>query len=63
MLVTPWLGSAVPFFALETMRLLADAGENVCVIYDACDVIGNAYVKTCVLSRSKRHDLYQSVGW
>jgi hypothetical protein len=41
-LVTPWLGSAVPFFSLEVARMLAAGGEDVRVIYDACNVIGNA---------------------
>jgi hypothetical protein len=41
-LVTPWLGTPVPFFNLEIVRALAAAGDDVEVIFDACNVFGNA---------------------
>lgn len=44
-LVTPWLGTAASFFNLEVARMLAADGEDVRVIFDGCDVFGNAPVK------------------
>ncbi|MDB6151273.1 MAG: capsule polysaccharide biosynthesis protein, partial [Chthoniobacter sp.] len=41
-LVTPWLGTSVPFFSLEIARMLAEEGEQVQVLFDATDVFGNA---------------------
>lgn len=41
-LVTPWLGTPVPFYNLEIARSLAAAGDRVEVIFDASDVFGNA---------------------
>ena len=41
-LVTPWLGTPVPFYNLEVARALAAAGEQVEVIFDGHDVFGNA---------------------
>jgi hypothetical protein len=41
-LVTPWLGTAASFFNMEVARMLAADGGDVRVIFDACDVFGNA---------------------
>ncbi len=41
-LVTPWLGTAASFFNMEVARMLAADGEDVRVIFDCCDVFGNA---------------------
>lgn len=43
-LVTPWLGTAASFFNMEVARMLAADGEDVRVIFDCCDVFGNAPV-------------------
>ncbi|MGB8166693.1 MAG: hypothetical protein WCF18_04330 [Chthoniobacteraceae bacterium] len=43
-LVTPWLGTAASFFNMEVARMLAADGENVRVIFDCCNVFGNAPV-------------------
>jgi hypothetical protein len=43
-LVTPWLGTATSFFNMEVARMLAVDGEDVRVIFDACDIFGNAPV-------------------
>ena len=44
-LVTPWLGTAASFFNMEVARMLAAEGEDVRVIFDPCDVFGNAPVR------------------
>ena len=41
-LVTPWVKTAVPFFALECALALRDAGCRVRVLWDATDLVGNA---------------------
>jgi len=41
-LVTPWLGSAVPFYNIEIALMLAAAGQRVVLLWDSTDVIGNA---------------------
>ena len=41
-LVTPWVKTAVPFFALECALALRDSGCRVRVLWDATDLVGNA---------------------
>jgi hypothetical protein len=41
-LVTPWLGTSVPFFNLEIARMLAGAGDAVQVVFDPTNAFGNA---------------------
>lgn len=41
-LVTPWLGTAVPFLSLEVALMLARAGCQMSVIWDDADLVGNA---------------------
>ena len=55
-LVTPWLGSAVPFYNLELALELARHGLAVTVFWDASDVFGNAS------KRSEVEDLAQLLG-
>jgi hypothetical protein len=41
-LVTPWLGTAVPFLNLEIALMLDATGEQITVIWDSVDLVGNA---------------------
>lgn len=41
-LVTPWLSTAVPFFALECAEMLRRAGRIPVILFDAADVIQNS---------------------
>ncbi len=41
-LITPWMGTPVPFFSLECGLALRDAGEQVSFIWDTKDVFANA---------------------
>ncbi len=42
MLVTPWLSTAVPFFALECAEMMRRAGEFPVILLDSTDIVQNA---------------------